>query len=128
MFGLSRPQPWMGEALCAEVGGDWWFAEKSDWQTVVKAKLVCRQCPVVQACLSHALETNEMFGVWGGLTAVQRHEIRMRRGMPAPAAYKDDWHGKPGGYRRHYREHTPVCERCRQTEKLTRATRSGKCG
>ncbi|MFD4717290.1 WhiB family transcriptional regulator [Streptomyces sp. NPDC058423] len=38
-----------------------------------KAKRVCGRCPVRTACLRHALETRERFGVWGGLG---EHELR----------------------------------------------------
>ncbi|MCZ4587602.1 WhiB family transcriptional regulator [Rhodococcus opacus] len=36
------------------------------------AKLVCQQCPVIERCLRHALETSEPYGVWGGLTSTER--------------------------------------------------------
>ena len=34
------------------------------------AKTICRACPVIEACREHA--RNEMFGVWGGLSAEER--------------------------------------------------------
>lgn len=39
-----------------------------------RAKRVCRSCPVVQECLSHALRT-ESYGVWGGMTARERQNL-----------------------------------------------------
>lgn len=36
------------------------------------AKLVCAQCPIIDRCLTHALETKEPYGIWGGLTALER--------------------------------------------------------
>jgi WhiB family transcriptional regulator, redox-sensing transcriptional regulator len=128
MFGLSRPAEWMQEAACASIGGDQWYAEKSEWRTVVEAKKICHRCPVKAQCLQLALDTNEMFGVWGGLTAVQRHELRMNRGIPITAPQEADWHGKAGGYRRHYRDKTNVCERCREREQLDRRLRTERCG
>jgi hypothetical protein len=38
---LARHE-FMERALCAEVGGDMWFAEKHQWRTVIEAKLVCQ--------------------------------------------------------------------------------------
>ena len=48
------------------------------------AKAVCARCVVVDDCLRFALETNESFGVWGGMTegerrALQRRAIQRRR-------------------------------------------------
>lgn len=37
-----------------------------------RAKAICRNCPVIEACRAHALECNEPFGVWGGMTEAER--------------------------------------------------------
>lgn len=37
-----------------------------------RAKEMCRQCPVIQECRSHALEVGEPYGVWGGLSESER--------------------------------------------------------
>lgn len=39
------------------------------------AKTLCRRCPVVQACRTHALQVREPYGVWGGLSEQDREEI-----------------------------------------------------
>ena len=39
------------------------------------AKTLCRSCPVVEQCRSHALQVQEPYGIWGGLTAQDRHAI-----------------------------------------------------
>ncbi|MBI1759657.1 MAG: WhiB family transcriptional regulator [Actinobacteria bacterium] len=39
------------------------------------AKLICRQCPVLQDCLHHSLATREAYGVWGGLSENERTEM-----------------------------------------------------
>ena len=46
-----------------------------------RAKLVCARCPVIEPCRAHALELPEEEGVWGGLTAEERAE--MRRAQPS---------------------------------------------
>ncbi|KAA1418397.1 WhiB family transcriptional regulator [Mumia zhuanghuii] len=40
-----------------------------------KAKEFCTVCPVVAACLEHALRVREPFGVWGGLNTRERNDL-----------------------------------------------------
>ena len=42
----------------------------------MKAKAICGVCPVREPCCNHAIQIREPFGIWGGLTEVER------RGMP----------------------------------------------
>lgn len=41
-------------------------------QRVLRAKEVCASCPVIDACRQHALEVQEQYGVWGGLSEEER--------------------------------------------------------
>jgi WhiB family redox-sensing transcriptional regulator len=75
MLPQLRREPWMVAALCAQVDGDLFFADKGDWNQTIQAKLVCRECPVRTECLLYALENNETHGVWGGMTPTQRKEL-----------------------------------------------------
>lgn len=44
------------------------------------AKLVCYTCPVKDMCAAYALEADEEYGVWGGLSPEDRRAIkRLRR-------------------------------------------------
>lgn len=43
-----------------------------------RAKWVCMTCPVLGSCRAFALETKELYGVWGGLTEAERHRIAGR--------------------------------------------------
>jgi WhiB family redox-sensing transcriptional regulator len=36
------------------------------------AKRVCASCPVLRECRNHALQTPELFGIWGGLSETDR--------------------------------------------------------
>lgn len=36
------------------------------------AKVVCASCPVIQQCREHALNVQEPYGIWGGLTEDER--------------------------------------------------------
>jgi len=42
------------------------------------AKEVCFDCPVIEACRSHALAVREPYGVWGGLTEDERESFYAR--------------------------------------------------
>ena len=37
-----------------------------------RAKEICAACPVRRECLEYALATKEPYGIWGGLTEVER--------------------------------------------------------
>ncbi len=39
------------------------------------AKTWCNRCPVMSACLRHALDVREPYGVWGGLNAREREKL-----------------------------------------------------
>ncbi len=43
------------------------------------AKAVCAECPVAEQCLEYAIATHQPDGVWGGLTAIERHRLVRRR-------------------------------------------------
>ncbi len=68
---------WQDSALCLEFNGDMWFPEKGE--SPAAAKLLCGRCDVRAECLELALDTNEQFGIWGGLSAEERRGLRRRR-------------------------------------------------
>lgn len=55
-----------------EVGG--W--NKEDAVNAAKAKAICNGCDVQSECLAYAMEYDEPFGVWGGLTSRERNKLR----------------------------------------------------
>jgi WhiB family redox-sensing transcriptional regulator len=65
---------WQQEALCAQTGADFFFPEPGS--SVREAKRICGLCPIRSACLEYALDNDERFGVWGGLSEKERLEIR----------------------------------------------------
>jgi WhiB family redox-sensing transcriptional regulator len=71
---------WQQEALCAQIGTDFFFPEPGS--SVREAKRICRLCPMRAACLEYALENDERFGVWGGLSEKERLELRRGRSRP----------------------------------------------
>lgn len=38
-----------------------------------KAKLVCSTCPQLVTCRDYARDNNELFGIWGGETEMERY-------------------------------------------------------
>lgn len=73
---------WRDSAVCAQIGGDYWFPEKGGLAR--EAKRICRDCPVRADCLAYALAANEPYGIWGGLTRPERLRLAGRR-RPLPA-------------------------------------------
>lgn len=80
---------WQERASCQQTEAAAFFAPDSERirereKREAAAKRVCEQCPVRTACLEHALAVPEQFGIWGGLTELERQEeARRRRGAAA---------------------------------------------
>ena len=66
---------WQDRALCAQTDPDAFFPEKGG--STREPKKVCRACEVRAECLEYALEHNEKYGIWGGLS--ERERRRMKR-------------------------------------------------
>lgn len=45
------------------------------------AKELCSTCVVRDECLEHALENNEMWGIWGGFNPIERDAMMRRQPM-----------------------------------------------
>jgi WhiB family redox-sensing transcriptional regulator len=89
-LGLANDAPWTDMALCQQVDPEMFFPNKGDKETARDAQRVCKQCPVMAECLDHAIATNPLFGIWGGMSFKQRQAERRRRRMegalkPKPA-------------------------------------------
>ena len=75
---VSPAERWEG-ALCTQVGmPDLWFPEPG--ANLTTAKRVCASCPLIQECLEYAMETEAQltgyrFGIYGGLSAVERARL-----------------------------------------------------
>jgi len=67
---------WRDRALCAQTGPALFFPEKEE--SPAEAKRVCGSCEVRAPCLEYALEHNEQFGVWGGLSELERRRLKRR--------------------------------------------------
>ncbi|MEV0226064.1 WhiB family transcriptional regulator [Streptomyces sp. NPDC050704] len=72
---ISAPDlSWQEEALCAQTGADFFFPEPGS--SVREAKRICGLCEMRSECLEYALNHDERFGVWGGLSEKERLSLR----------------------------------------------------
>lgn len=65
---------WQADALCAQTDPEAFFPEKGG--STREAKKVCDGCEVRAQCLEYALENDERFGIWGGLSERERRKLR----------------------------------------------------
>jgi WhiB family redox-sensing transcriptional regulator len=77
MFKISVDN-WEG-AACSEPGVDPDIFYEAHYKSVYEAKKVCDRCPLVMKCLDYALDEEEEWGVWGGLSADERRKLRKAR-------------------------------------------------
>ncbi|MFI7065203.1 WhiB family transcriptional regulator [Kribbella sp. NPDC050124] len=79
---------WLLRAACRSVDPELFFPIGTTGPAVRQieaAKQVCRRCEVVDACLEWALRTGQDAGVWGGLSELERRDLRRRLRETDPA-------------------------------------------
>ncbi len=70
-------EQWQDQALCAQTDPEAFFPEKGG--STREAKRICQSCEVRAECLEYALEHDERFGIWGGLS--ERERRRLKKGI-----------------------------------------------
>ncbi|HEY7824133.1 MAG TPA: WhiB family transcriptional regulator [Acidimicrobiia bacterium] len=70
------PGDWVEQALCAQVDPELFWPEQVNGSQTKKAQEICMRCPVIDRCLSYAIESNQVQGIWGGLTPQVRAQYR----------------------------------------------------
>jgi WhiB family redox-sensing transcriptional regulator len=68
------PDTWQDLALCAQTDPEAFFPEKGG--STREAKRICAACDVRQECLEYALQRDERFGIWGGMSERERRRLR----------------------------------------------------
>lgn len=70
---------WQHRAACRRPGvdPDAFYPDKGE--STRPAKRICAGCPVTAECLQYALDNNERWGVFGGLSERERRKLRARR-------------------------------------------------
>jgi WhiB family redox-sensing transcriptional regulator len=76
IFGLPEEASWQERALCAQTDPEAFFPEKGG--STREAKRICSGCEVRAECLEYALEHDERFGIWGGLSERERRRLKRR--------------------------------------------------
>ncbi len=72
---------WRALGACVDADPDLFFpisAVGPARHQIAQAKAICASCRVQQECLSFALETHQVDGVWGGMSAEERRVLRQR--------------------------------------------------
>ena len=65
--------PWHARGACRSADVRIFFPRANE--DAAPAREYCDTCPVAVECLSHALETRQRHGVWGGTTPKQRRRM-----------------------------------------------------
>ncbi len=73
---LADPPEWQERALCAQTDPEAFFPEKGG--STREAKRICSGCEVRSECLEYALDKDERFGIWGGMSERERRRLRRR--------------------------------------------------
>lgn len=71
---------WRHQAACLGHNPEIWFpiGDGEHREFLPVALGYCQPCPVRTACLSWAMDTDQRYGVWGGMTEGQRDNLRRR--------------------------------------------------
>lgn len=112
-------QPWAELALCSQTDPEQFFPEKGG--STRAAKTICDGCEVRAECLIWALDNDERFGTWGGLSERERRKLKGESDdTGACGTY-------PKGYGRHKRRGEAPCVDCRLAANEYAGTRR-ECG
>lgn len=86
LFGIDpeTDDDWRTRALCAQTDPESFYPEKGGSGHVREAKRVCLACDVTEDCLAYALDNDERFGIWGGMTEGERRKVRRQRRHTTP--------------------------------------------
>lgn len=76
MFDVADEHDWQERALCAQTDPEAFFPEKGG--STRDAKRICQGCDVRSECLEYALQHDERFGIWGGLSERERRKLKKR--------------------------------------------------
>ncbi len=83
--GVRRIEPdddstlsWQTDALCSQTDPEAFFPEKGG--STRDAKRICSSCDVRGECLEYALNNDERFGIWGGLSERERRKLKRQAG------------------------------------------------
>ncbi len=73
---LTGREHWRSAAACLSADPELFFPVSDSGPSLAQAaeaKAIYAGCPVRRQCLSFALRTRQVHGIWGGLTERERH-------------------------------------------------------
>jgi WhiB family transcriptional regulator, redox-sensing transcriptional regulator len=73
---LTGRENWRMAAACRSADPELFFPVSDSGPSLAQAaeaKAICAGCAVRRQCLSFALRTRQVHGIWGGLTERERH-------------------------------------------------------
>lgn len=73
---IAEEPNWQERALCAQTDPEAFFPEKGG--STREAKKICLGCDVRGECLQYALDMDEKFGIWGGLSERERRKLKKK--------------------------------------------------
>lgn len=68
---------WQEQARCKGRNSAVFYPQRG--VPTASARALCKECPVKAECLSYALENDERFGIWGGLSERERRKLQRER-------------------------------------------------
>ena len=75
---LLEPVWWHRDAACLDAPDPEIFFPKRGGSSAA-ARSYCERCPVVEECLTYALENKELYGIWGNTSERERRVLRRSR-------------------------------------------------
>ena len=85
----TRRDRWTDDAACTTVPLEVFYGTDEKPITNIEkeqAKDICYACPVRRECLIVSIETNEYWGIWGGVDERERRAFIREHGGPTKAA------------------------------------------
>lgn len=77
---MSEIMPgWYNYANCQDTDPEaFFYNENTTPADIETAKRVCQRCRVAEYCLKYALQEGIQHGIWGGMTAKERQQLRKK--------------------------------------------------
>ncbi len=74
---ISEAWAWQLHAACRGMSSSYFFHPTNErglerQARIQRAKQICAGCPVIDACRQQALDLQEPYGIWGGLSEDER--------------------------------------------------------
>lgn len=73
---LGTAPSWQERALCSQTDPEAFFPEKGG--STREAKRICSRCDARADCLQYAVDSDQRFGIWGGLSERERRRLKSR--------------------------------------------------